>query len=73
MISVLAVTSGIAFILSFVIKEDLKRHRYEEKKKNKQQHLKKISAATDAEETGAYRSDENATSSSGSYQGVQGN
>ena len=69
--SALAVTAGIAFILSFFIKEDLKRLRYQEKQENKKKNkpLKKIrEGVTDAEDgAGAYRSDENGTSSSGSY------
>ena len=77
-ISALAVAAGIAFLLSFCIKEDLRRLRYEEKQKNKKQNihsrlLSKIKeGATDAEDgTGAYRSDEDATSSSGSFKATE--
>ena len=57
-ISVLAITSFIAFLLSFIIKEDLKRLRYSEKQKNKKE--KKVSEDKDqeAKNEGAYRSDE---------------
>jgi len=57
--AILAGTSGIAFIISFFIKEDLRRHHYSQKEKESE-----LSNRRPAE--GAYQSDESASSTNSS-------